>query len=128
MEVCVVNQSMKNFLGGRSSLFRNLWVIKFWPSGCLSPRMHYGWGYYLYPFFDLDNVLLEKRFQSQNIMWLNMNKNTNHVPLLRKSAITAPELRNVKFFTQTITWVQNFTPKTRNLRLICIRDKTRKSW
>ena len=41
---------------------------------------------------------------------------------------TIPELRNVKFFTQTITWVQNFTPKTRNLRLICIRDKTRKSW
>ena len=39
-----------------------------------------------------------------------------------------PELRKVKFFTQTKILVQNFTPKTRNLRLICFRDKTRKSW
>ena len=37
------------------------------------------------------------------------------------------ELRNVKFFTQTKIWVWNFTPKTRNSRLICFRDKTRKS-
>ena len=33
-----------------------------------------------------------------------------------------PELRKVKFFTQTKILVQNFTPKTRNLRLICFRD------
>ena len=37
------------------------------------------------------------------------------------------ELRNVKFFTQTKIWVENFTPKTRNSQLICFRDKTCKS-
>ena len=38
------------------------------------------------------------------------------------------ELRNVNFFTQTKILVKNFTPKTRNSRLICFRNKTRKSW
>ena len=38
------------------------------------------------------------------------------------------ELQNVKFFTQIKILVQNFTPKTRKSRLICFRDKTRKSW
>ena len=38
------------------------------------------------------------------------------------------ELHNVNFFTQTKFWVQNFTPKTRNSRLICFCNKTRKSW
>ena len=37
-------------------------------------------------------------------------------------------LRNVNFFTQTKIWVQNLTQKTRTSRLICFRDKTRKSW
>ena len=40
-----------------------------------------------------------------------------------------PELQNDNLFSQIIwIWVKNFTPKTRNSRLICFCDKMRKPW
>ena len=44
-------------------------------------------------------------------------------PGLSDIQVPGPELRNVKFCTQIKIWVQNFTPKTRNSRLIFFATK-----
>ena len=62
------------------------------------------------------------------LLLLLIFKTFSEVGMSYLSILVLPELQNVNFFTQIKIWVQNFTPKTRNLRLICIRDKTRKSW
>ena len=56
MEICCVIRKHSWKLAGRRfcTLFLNTfsvhWDNKAWPSGCLPPRMHKGWVYYLYQF------------------------------------------------------------------------------